>query len=132
MVANEVSLDGDLAEERRRVERVVAEPDGDILARELRPLAKEIGEQLARLRVAPPVLADRVDQVAAELGRADPGAQVVGRVEAGVHVGEVAVAAVADAGRLGQKLLVTLRRAAVAREARPEAELVAQLRLVAA
>src|SRR5262245_35902844 len=89
-------LDGDLAEERRGVERVVAEAGGDLLARELRPLAEEIGEQLAGLRVAPPVLVDGVDQVPTQLRRANPRAQVIGRVEARVHVGEVAVAAVAD------------------------------------
>ena len=63
---------------------------GDLLARGLRALEEEVAQELAGRRVAPPVLADRLDQVAAELGRADPGAEVVGRVEAGVHVGEVA------------------------------------------
>src|SRR5205085_4978636 len=65
------------------------------------------------------------------LSGADPCTQVVRRVEAGVHVGEVAVAAVADAGRLGKELLVAGGGAAVVREARPETELVAQLRFVA-
>ena len=38
-------------------------------------------------------------QVRAELGGADPGAEVVGRVEAVVHVGQVAVGPVAEPGR---------------------------------
>ena len=67
----------------------------------------------------------------AHLGGADPGPQVVGGVEAGVHVGEVVRGRVPDAGRGGQPLLVALRRAAVRREAAPEVELEAELRPVA-
>src|SRR5204863_3233334 len=52
---------GDFAEQRRGVERVVPEPHGDFFARELRALTEEIGEELAGLGIAPPVLADRVD-----------------------------------------------------------------------
>src|SRR3954447_4989377 len=125
-------LRADLVEQWSGVERVEADAVGDLLARGPRALAEELAEELAGRRAAPPVLADRLDQVAPELGRTDPGAEVVGRVEARVHVGEVGVAAVADAGRGGEELLVALGRAAVLGEARPEAELVAQLRLVAA
>src|SRR5207244_3492643 len=91
----------------------------------------ELAEELARLRVPPPVLADLPDQVPAKLGGADPRTEVVGRVEPRVHVGEVVLAPVEDAGRLGQQALVHLRVAAVAVEARPEVELEPQLRLVA-
>ena len=111
---------------------VEAEAPRDLLAGRLRALAEERAEQVAGLAAAPPVLADLGDEVRAQLGRADPGAQVVGRVEAGVHVREVRVRAVADAGRLGQRLLVAVGRAAVLGEAAPEGELEAQLRLVAA
>ena len=96
------------------------------------PSQEEAAQELAGCRVVPPVRADRVDQVAAELGRPDPGAKVVGRVEAGVHVGEVGVRAVADAGRGGEPLLVTLGASAGLGEPRPERELESQLRLVAA
>ena len=104
----------------------------DLFARRLRALAEQLAQQLAGLGPPPPVLADRLDQMPAELRGADPCAQIVGRVEAGVHVGEVAVAAVADPGRGGEELLVAPRRPAVVCEPRPEAELVAKLRLVAA
>ena len=56
---------------------------------------------------------DLADEVLPQLRRADPGAQVVGRVEARVHVGEVVLGRVADAGRLGQPLGVAAGRAAV-------------------
>src|SRR5439155_4702764 len=83
---------GDLLEQRLRVERVEADPGGDLLARRLGALAEQVSQELARLLVAPPVLADLVDQVAAQLSGADPRSQVVGAVEARVHVGEVRVA----------------------------------------
>src|SRR4029079_4626335 len=124
--------DDDLGKERGRVERVEAEPRGDVLARRLRALAEELAQQLARLRASPPLLAGLADQVAAELRGADPRTQVVGRVEAGVHVAQVPVAAVADPRRLGQVLLVPSRRAAVVAESRPEGELEPELRDVAA
>src|SRR5439155_10489248 len=60
------------------------------------------------------------------------GAQVVGGVEAGVHVREVRVRTVEDAGRGGQPLRVAGRRPAVLREPAPELELELQLRRVAA
>ena len=50
--------------------------------------------------------ADRLAQVRAELRRADPGAQVVGRVEPVVHVGQVAVRPVAEPRRGAQTLRV--------------------------
>ena len=62
---------------------------------------------------------------------ADPGAQVVGRVEARVHVREVCIGAVADTGRLAEALGVAVRSAAVLVEAAPELELEAELRRVA-
>ena len=68
----------------------------------------------------------------AQLRGADPRAQVVGRVEARIHVGEVRVGAIPDTGRLGQQLFVDAGIAAVGREARPEVELVPELRLVPA
>src|SRR5882762_10957902 len=94
-------LGADLVQERLRVERVEAEPARDLLACRLRALEKQIGEKLARLRVPPPVLAHLARQVLAQLRRTDPGAQVVGRVEACVHVREVVVLPVADARRVG-------------------------------
>ena len=48
----------------------------------------------------------------AKLRRADPGAEIVGRVEARVHVRQVGVGPVVDAGRRGQPLGVAGRRAA--------------------
>src|SRR5579862_4268083 len=92
---------------------------------------EELGQELARSGSVPPVVTDSLDQVAPELRRADPRAKVVGRVEPGVHVAQVGVAPVADAGRLRQVLLVAVRRPAVLAEARPEVELEPQLRLVA-
>src|SRR4051812_32747720 len=109
------SLRADLVKERRRVERLESDPPGDLLARRLRALAEERAEELAGSWAAPPLLADRCDQVAPQLGRADPGAEVVGRVEARIHVGDVGVAAVPDARRLGEELLVPLGGAAVVR-----------------
>ena len=70
-------------------------------------------QPLAGLGATPPVLADLADQMLPELRRADPGAKVVGRVEAGVHVGEVVLGRIADPGRLGQQLRVAAGRAAV-------------------
>src|SRR6478672_13077095 len=122
----------DLVQQRLGVERVEPEPAGDLLARRLRPLTEELRQQLAGLRVAPPVLADLADQVRAQLRRPDPGAEVVRRVETGVHVGEVVVTPVADPRRFGQIALVEVGVAAVAGEARPEVELEPELRLVAA
>src|SRR6266702_1510710 len=123
-------LDRDLGQERGGVERVVAEARRDLFARRFRALAEELAQQLARLGAPPPVFADRVDQVPAQLRGADPCAQVVRRVEAGVHVREITVAAVADPGCFGQELLVAARRAAVVGETRPEPELIAELGLV--
>ena len=90
-------------------------------------LAEERAQALARLRARPPLVADLTLQVRAQLGRADPGAEVVGRVEAGVHVREVAIRAVADARRAGQALLVAAGGAAVLAEAAPEVELELEL-----
>ena len=63
---------------------------------------------------------------------ADPGAQVVGGVEARVHVRKVTVARVADARRGGELRGVVVTRRAGLFERRPETELEAQLRRVAA
>src|SRR3954454_179176 len=65
-------LGADLVQERPGVERVEREAPGDLLARRLRPLAKEVDQQLARPRVAPPVFADFGDEVGPELRRPDP------------------------------------------------------------
>ena len=61
----------------------------------------------------------------------DPGAEVVRRIEPGVHVGEMALPGVADAGRGGQLLGVVVAGRARVLEARPEAELELQLGRVA-
>ena len=80
--------------------------------------------------VGPPFLADLALEVGTQLSRADPGAQVVGRVEAGVHVGQVALLAVAHPGRRRKPLGVARRGAAVLAEASPELELELELRHV--
>src|SRR5919204_5044343 len=116
-----------LVDERLRVERRVAEPGRNLLAGGLRALEEEPAQELAGLGAPPPVLADLAHEVRAELRRADPGAQVVGRVEARVHVREEPVRAVAHPGRGAQELRIAVRRPAVLGEPRPEVELVAQL-----
>src|SRR5438874_661440 len=70
-------------------------------------------------------------QVGAELSRADPRPEVVGRVEAGVHVREEAVGAIPHARRLAEALCIPAVRAAVLDEATPEIELELELRHVA-
>ena len=105
----------DLVQERLRVERIEAEPAGDLFARRLRAFAEQIAEHLAVAATPPPVGTDLPNEVVAELRRADPRPQVVGRVEAGVHVREVVVALVTDARRLGQQPLVDVAVAAVDR-----------------
>src|SRR5262249_51393237 len=120
-----------LVEERSSVVRVEAEPGGDLLARRLRPLEEESPQALAGLRAAPPVRADLLDEPGAQLRGPNPGAEVVGRVEAGVHVGDESVRAVTDAGGVRELLRVTVRRAAVLGEAAPELELEPELCRVA-
>src|ERR687888_1703154 len=120
-----------LVDERLRVERRVAEPGRNLLAGGLRALEEEPAQELAGLGAPPPVLPDLAHEVRAELRRADPGAQVVGGVEARVHVGEEAVRAVAHPGRGAEQLRVAVGSPAVLGEARPEAELEAELRDVA-
>ena len=71
-------------------------------------------------------------QVGAHLRRPDPRTQVVGRVEAVVHVGEIPVAAVAESARRRDERLVVGRVLGRVLEVAPEPELVAQLRGVAA
>ena len=71
------ALGGDqLVDQRGRVERVVADPVGDLLARRPRALGEERPQELARLWPAPPVLADRLAEVA-------PGAAPRGSTRAG-------------------------------------------------
>src|SRR5207248_4462265 len=111
---------------------MVAEPRGDFLTRGPRPLCEERAQAVAGLRVSPPVLADLTDEVIAQLRRADPRPQIVGRVEAPVHVGEVGVGAIANARCLGETLFVAVRRAAVLVEPSPEVELELQLGRIAA
>src|SRR3972149_6519525 len=89
----------ELVQQGRRVERVEADPGGDLLARRPRPLAEERAQDLARGRRAPPVLPNLAHETGAELRGANPGAQVVGGVEARVHVGKEVLGRVADAGR---------------------------------
>ena len=61
---------------------------------------------------------------------ADPGAQVVRRIETGIHVRQVAVARKANPRRCGQPLRVVLAGQPGLVEARPEVELELQLRRV--
>src|ERR671910_1672006 len=122
----------EFVQQRRRVERVEPEPRGDLLARRPRPLAPEPAQPLARLRPPPPILAHLACEVAAELRRADPRAQVVGRVEARVHIGEIVLIRVPDPGRLGQPLRIAVGGRADLGIAAPEVELELQLRRVPA
>src|SRR5205814_1033265 len=85
---------------------------------------------LAGFLALPPVRADLLLEVGAKLGGANPGAKVVRRVEPRVHVGEVAVRAVAHARRIRQPLGVTGTRPTVLGEAVPELELELELRRV--
>src|SRR6185436_9598347 len=73
-------------DERGGVVGLIAQSAGDVLARGLRSLGEERAEDLAGLRAAPPVRSDLLHEMRAKLRVADPGAQVVGRVEAGIHV----------------------------------------------
>jgi len=68
----------------------------------------------------------------AQLRVADPGAQIVGGVEARVHIREMGVARVAHTGRAREPLGVVLARRPGVLEARPEAQLELQLRRVPA
>ena len=104
----------------------------DLLARRASALAEQLPQPLARLRAAPPVLAHLADEMLPQLRGADPGAEVVGRVEAGVHVGEVVLRRIADARGAGEPLGVAAGRPAVVAEAAPELELELELRRVAA
>src|SRR3989337_2786943 len=126
------TADAELVQQRARVEGLEAEPGRDLLARRPRPLAEEVAQPRTGFGAPPPVLPDLVDELAAELRRADPGSEVVRRVEARIHVREVVLARVADAGGLGQPLGVAVRSAAVVAEAAPELELELELRRVAA
>src|SRR5688572_10092897 len=87
---------GKLGDERPGVERIEADAPRHLFARRLRALAEERAQPVAGLGGAPPVLAHLTRQVLTKLSGADPRAKVVGRIEAGVHVCEVSVAAVAD------------------------------------
>src|SRR5215469_7139296 len=93
--ASVLSGAGQLGDERRGVERVEAEPAGDVLGRGPRALGEQPTQDLAGLGAPPPVLADLAAKVHLELRRADPGARVVGGIEACVHVGQVAAGVVA-------------------------------------
>ena len=76
----------ELVQQRRRVQRVGAEPLGDLLARGPRPSRKSSRRRSPVSGRRHDVLADFGEQVLPELGRPNPGAQVVGRVEARIHV----------------------------------------------
>src|SRR6516225_8732375 len=99
----------ELVEQRSGIERVEADALGDLFARGPGPLEEELAEELARCSVAPPLDPHSLDEVTAELGRADPGTQVVRRVKTRVHVGEVGARAVVDPGGGSQPLLVAVR-----------------------
>src|SRR5918996_1105468 len=88
----------ELLDARPHVERVEPDPARDVLARGAEALAEELSQQRARLGAPPPVVADRLPKVRAELRGPDPGPQVVGGVEARVHVRQVAVGPVHEAG----------------------------------
>ena len=62
----------------------------------------------------------------------DPRAQVVRGVETGIHVGEMTVCVIPQAGRLGEPPRVTFVRRSRVRELGPELELELELRRVAA
>ena len=63
---------GQLGDQRCRVERVEADPLGDLLRRRPRTLAEQVAEQRPGLRAPPPVCRHLAAQVRAELGGADP------------------------------------------------------------
>src|SRR4051794_16006607 len=90
---------GELGDERLDIERLETDASGDLLARRAGSLVEQRAQAVAGLSVAPPVLADLAPQVLAELRRADPRAQVVGGVEARIHIDDEVVFAVAQAGR---------------------------------
>src|SRR5439155_6831552 len=94
--------------------------------------AEQRAQVPAGLLPAPPVVTHLGPKEGTELSRADPGSEIVSRVEAGVHVREEVLRRIGDAGRVGPALRVAVRRAAVIGEAGPEGELVAELRGVAA
>src|SRR4029078_9693341 len=87
-------LAAELAKQWRSVERLIPEPRGDLLTRRPRPLLAQRAQCVTGGGVAPPVFADLADEVVAELRGADPRPQVIGRVEAAVHVGKASVCAV--------------------------------------
>src|SRR5688500_4872904 len=111
--------DAELVQQGTGVERLVAQPARDLLARRSRSLEEEAAQPLARLGSPPPVLTRIAEQRLAQLRRADPGAEVVGRVEARVHVREIVLAWIADAGRIGQALGVAVSGSPVLAEAAP-------------
>src|SRR4051794_29099071 len=62
-------LRADLAEQRLRVERVESQSGSNLLTRRLRPLVEQPPQQVAGLRIPPPVFADFADEVVAQLRR---------------------------------------------------------------
>src|SRR5688500_7045258 len=126
------SVDAELVQQRFRVVRIEADAGGDLLARRPRSLAEEVAQALSCLGPAPPVLPRVADQELAQLCRADPGTEIVRRVETRVHVREVVLARVTDPGRIGQALGVAGRGTTVVREATPELQLELELGGVAA
>src|SRR2546425_981324 len=81
-----------------------------------------LGEPLAGLPRAAPGRPHLAAEMRLQLGRADPGAEVVGRVEVGIHVGEEVRRAIAHARRGGEALLVAVRLRALLGKPRPELE----------
>ena len=91
------------------------------------PSAKA-SEVVAGLAAAPPILADLAQQPLSQLGGANPGPEVVGGIEACVHVREIRIGAVGDSGRRREQAVVLVRAGAAAvAETAPELQLETQL-----
>src|SRR5205823_24834 len=99
----------------------------DLLARRPRALGEQLSQDVAGLRTAPPILADLRNKVRPQLRVTDPRPEVVGRVETGIHVGEMTVGVVTHAGRLGKEACIALARRFRRVEVGPELELELQL-----
>src|SRR3979411_1272733 len=88
-----------LGDERSGVVRLEAETPRDLLAGGPRPLGEQVAQELSCFWAAPPILADLVDEIGTQLRVPDPGAQIVRRIEARIHVREVTVVRIANARR---------------------------------
>ena len=102
-------LHADLGQQRGRVERVEADPRGDLLARRLRALAEQrraAGRRSAGCATSPRRRCRSGGGAAGRSGSRRAGSRPS---RSRVHVVQVRVAAVADARRLGEVLLVARR-----------------------